>query len=399
MSKKKIVIIVNELLRGGAQRIILDIAKKIDHNEFDLHVVTLKAENVFPPESKTLLSDLLKTGTKVTMIDGRQRVSFGEFLRLVRFLKREKPDVVHTFLPYAGTVGRIASRVVGIKNIISTQCNLPVAYSKKVYWLDKLTLPLAKVWVGATEGIEFHYGRSSEYYTNDLWKKGRRHFSIVAGVDLEKIEQVVKNCNRKEKRRAIGVTEQDKLVLMTARLISWKGHREVINAMKLLPEDYHVAFAGWGPLESDFKLLAKKLGLDKRVHFLGVRDDIYELLAAADFYIQAFSRLKNGDIWVGPNTSLIEAAAAGVPIVCTSVPLIDKLIEDCVTGKLTKIDVPESYATALEWFSNHHGLIPQMTQLARDRVRDHYSVETMVNQFERLYLAVSGGASFDKHKV
>lgn len=388
MNKKKVVIIVNELLRGGAQRIILDIAKNINHSEFDLHVVTLKAENNFPSESKTLLSDLLKTNTRVTMIGGRQKFSIGEFLRLVRFLRREKPDVVHTFLPYAGTVGRIASRIAGFKNIISTQCNLPVAYSKKVYWLDKLTLSLAKAWVGATEGIELHYGGSSECFDNVLWQKGRRHFSIVAGVDLEKIEQIRKNCNREEKRRSLGIAGHDKLILMTARLISWKGHQEVIEAMKFLPADFHVAFAGWGPLEDDFKSLAKNLGVEGRVHFLGVRDDIYELLSAADFYVQAFSRLKNGGVWVGPNTALIEAAAAGIPIVCTSVPLINKLIEDGVTGKLAKIGDPESYASAIQWYDLHKELVPGITSQALDRVRKFYTVYTMVRQTESLYEAV-----------
>lgn len=399
MNKKKILIIVNELLRGGAQRIILDIAKNINHNEFDLHVVTLKAENNFPSESKTLLGDLLKTNTKVTMIGGRQKFSIGEFLRLIRLLRREKPDVVHTFLPYAGTVGRIASRIAGFKNIISTQCNLPVAYSKKVYWLDKITLFLAKAWVGATEGIELHYGGSSECFDKALWQKGRRHFSIVAGVDLEKIEQIGRNCNREEKRRSIGITEHDKLILMTARLISWKGHQEVIGAMKFLSAEYHIAFAGWGPLEDEFRVLAKNLGVEGRVHFLGVRDDIYELLSSADLYVQAFSRLKNGSVWVGPNTAIIEAAAAGVPIVSADVPLINKLVEDGVTGKLAKIGDPESYASALAWYDLHRDLIPRVTSQARNRVREFYTIDIIIKQTEGLYSAVIESGLVDKSRV
>lgn len=385
----KVFIIVNELLRGGAQRIILDYACAANKNDFELHVVTLKAEDVFPPESKTLLNDLLKTGAHVHSIGGRARFEFDEFKRLLKLFKREKPDIIHTYLPYAGTLGRIAGRLAGVKVIISTQCNLPAAYSFKVYWLDKITLLLAHTWIGATEGIELAYGGGvSSRFSNDLWKQGRRHYTIVAGVDAQHILQAKSAVDRDAKRLSIGIVQNQVLILMTARLISWKGHHEMIRMMEFLPLEYHIAFAGWGPIEDELKTLAVNSGVADRVHFLGAREDIYELLAAADFYIQAFSILKNQSVWVGPNTAMIEAAAAGLPVVASAVPLVEKLIEDGITGKTAEVGNPQAHAQALLWYVQHPSEIPGIVMAAQKRVDDFYTIQAMARQLESLYHVV-----------
>lgn len=384
---KSVVIIVNELLRGGAQRIILDIAARLDKSKFSLHVVFLKSERIFPPETKTVLDEILQTGARVTSIGGEQRFTRNEFKRLVAFLRREKPAIVHTYLPYAGTVGRVAARIAGIRHTISTQCNLPVAYTKRVYWLDRLTLPLAQAWTGATEGIEQHYGGSSAPFTREEWDKGRRHFTIVAGVDVAKIAAVHAETNRTKKREELGIPTDVPLVLMTARLISWKGHDELITAMAQVPRA-HLMLAGWGPLESQLREQAKTLGIADRIHFLGARTDVYELLAASDVYVQTFSRDAKGNQWIGPNTSVIEAAAAGVPIVATRVPLIESLIEHEKTGLLANENDPADLAAQISRMVESSQDATRMSAAARIRATERYSLDRMMEQTESLYTAL-----------
>lgn len=384
---QSIVIIVNELLRGGAQRIILDIASRIDKTKFSLHVVFLKSERIFPAETKTVLDEILQTGARVTSIGGEQRFTRNEFKRLVAFLRRERPAIVHTYLPYAGTVGRVAARMAGIKHIISTQCNLPVAYTKRVYWLDRLTLPLAHAWTGATEGIEQHYGGSTAPFTREAWDQGRRHFTIVAGVDTAKITAVRTATDRTKKRNELGIPLDVPLALMTARLISWKGHEELIAAMAKVPRA-HLMLAGWGPLEAQLREQATALGIADRIHFLGARTDVYELLAAADLYIQTFSRDAKGNQWIGPNTSVIEAAAAGVPVVATRVPLIESLIEHEQTGFLANEQDPDDLAAQINRMIESPQDAARMSIAAQQRAIERYSLDRMVEQTEGLYTAL-----------
>lgn len=388
----KVLVLVNELLRGGAQRIILDIAQRIDRSKFTLHVAFLKAEDVFPPETKSLLRELLSTGVQVTSIGGRQKFSSAEFRSLRRLLRQVRPDIVHTFLPYAGTLGRIAARSVGIRNVISTQCNLPVAYGARVYWLDRLTLPLAKAWTGATEGIEQAYGGSVAHFSRELWSGGRRHFSIPGGVDLEKIKAAVAATDRQAKRAELGIDPGQTLVLMTARLISWKGHRYAIEAMPYLPPDLHLAFVGWGPLAEQLKQLAASLGVASRVHFLGARSDVYELLAAADMYLQTHSCEAGGKVWMGPNLSQVEAAAAEVPAVSSAVPLVEYLVEDGVTGTLARVNDAEDTARAIRWVIEHPAEAKSYAGAAARRVEELYTIQRMVRRYEQLYSASVGAA-------
>ena len=383
--KIKVVILINELLRGGAQRIVVDIARGLDKEQFDLHVTFLKAENVFPAETKSLLNELLMTGVKVTSLGGRQRFSLSEFESLRKYLRHEKPDVLHTFLPYAGTVGRLVARAAGVRAIISTQCNVPVAYTPKVFWLDKLTLPLATAWTAATEGIEQSYGQSVAYLSSAAWQSGRRHFTIVAGVDPVAIQAGVNKVDRMAKRAELGIPATATLVTMTARLISWKGHSDVVDSLAHLPATVHVAFIGWGPLHETLTNRATALGVADRVHFLGSRSDVYEILAASDLYVQAHSVAPNGEVWRGPNTAQMEAAAAGVPMVSTAVPLVEELVRDGVTGKLTPTNDPVHMAASIQWLMDHPAEAQQMAAAAKALVAERYSLRAMVAQYGELY--------------
>ncbi len=383
----KVFIIVNELLRGGAQRIILDLAKSIPRDQFALHIVMCKSKDSFPNDVSSLQDEFAKIDIPVISLEGGKRFSFAEFRRLVRLLKKEKPDIVHTFLPYAGTMGRIAAKLAGVRCVISTKCNLPVAYSKKVYWLDKLTLWLADTWIGATEGIELHYGKSSKRFSQKLWNAGRRHFTIVAGVDTTTLQGVQNAIDYTAKRAQIDVPSDATMIFTTARLISWKGINYAIDALHKLDANTHLVIAGWGPQEAELREQANTLGLTDRVHFLGSRDDIYELLAVADIYVQTFATMPDGKLWVGPNTSLIEGAASGIPVVCTHVPLIEQLIEDGITGKLADVNSAESLAQAITWCTDHPKQAQGLARAAQQRVHEKYSITAMSTQTQQLYSA------------
>jgi glycosyltransferase involved in cell wall biosynthesis len=389
-TKIRVIILINELLRGGAQRIVLDIAQNIDRKRFALQVVYLKADTNFPPDAQTVLSELEASGISAVCLSGGPRFSFAEAVRLYTFLRREKPHVLQTFLPYAGILGRVIGRLARVPHITSVQCNLPIAYTKKNYWLDKLTLPLAEVWTGATEGIEQSYGNSVEPFTRKAWQKGRRHFTIVAGVDLPAFDARIAKANREEKRREIGVAKEDTLVMMTARLISWKGHKNLIEAMRLLPASIHLILVGWGPLEAELRAQAEKEGTAGRIHFLGSRNDVIELLAAADIYVQAHSYAADGSVWKGPNTSQMEACAAHIPSVSTAVPLIEALIEDKKTGVLARPNDPRDLARAILFLYEHPDDAKRLAQAARVRVEKHYSLISMIRSYEGLYECAIG---------
>lgn len=384
----RIVILINELLRGGAQRIVLDIAQNIDRKRFALQVVYLKADTNFSRDAQTVLSELEASGIPAVCLSGGPHFSFTEAIRLYTFLRRERPHILQTFLPYAGILSRIVGRLARVPHITSVQCNLPAAYDARTYWLDKLTLPFAETWTGATEGIEQSYGGSVEPFTRKAFQGGRKHFTVVAGVNLPLFDTQIAKVDREAKRREIGIAKADTLVMMTARLISWKGHTDLVGAMQFLPVSMHLALVGWGPLEAELKAKAEKEGTAGRIHFLGSRNDVIELLATADIYVQAHGYAADGSVWNGPNTSQMEACAAHVPSVSTVVPLIETLIEDGVTGILARPNDSTDLARAILFLHEHPNDAQRMAEAARKRVEEHYSLTSMIHSYESLYEAM-----------
>ena len=177
--------------------------------------------------------------------------------------------------------------------------------------------------------------------------------------------------------------------MMISRMISWKGHTDLVSAMKFLPQYVHLALVGWGLLENELKKQARKEGTTERIHFLGARSDVPELLKTADVYIQAHSRATDGSIWMGPNTSQMEACAASIPSVSTAVPLIESLIEDGVTGVLAEPNNPKDLARAIAWILEHKDEAKKLADAARKRVEERYSLSSMIHSYESLYKAVT----------
>lgn len=381
----KVVILMNEVLRGGAQRIVLDIARNIDKKLFSLQIVYLKPETIFATSSPSFKSEFEATGVPLFCISGGPHFSFTEALRLYQFLRREKPRVLQTFLPYASVLGRIIGRLARVPHITSVQCNLPIAYDKKIYWLDRLTLFLADAWTGTTEGIEQSYGGSISLLTREAWSRGRRHFTIVGGVDLPAFDARLAKVDREKTRRDLGISAGDTLIMMSARLVSWKGNADVIDAMKFLPSTVHVALVGYGPLETELRTQVEKEGLVDRVHFLISLINIAELFASSDIYVQAHRYNEKGNIWKGPNMSQEEACAAHLPSVSTKVPLIETLIEDGVTGLLARPNDPRDLARALTFLYEHPDEAQRMANAARTRVEERFSLEIMVRTYEQLF--------------
>lgn len=381
----KIAILINDVLRGGAPRIVLDIVRKSDKSKFKFVIVVFKSDDVFADHAiPSLRKELEAAGARVIYLSRVRKSKLTDVLSCVRVLRAERPDVVHTFLPYAGTLGRFAARLAGVPYIISTQCNIRVAYNFREYWIDRLTLPLAHVWTAAAECIESEYGGSVEYVTERSWRSGRWHFTIVAGVDVDQVQRVAVSVDRHAKRASIGVADTDVVVLMTARLISWKGQDDLIRALAYLPSHIHAVFVGWGN-EEPFRRLAEHVGVSGRVHFLGARDDVYELLGASDVFAQPFKQDERGHMWQGPNTSQMEACAARVPSVSTRVPLMEYLVEDGVTGSLANTNDPKDLARSIIFMVDHPSAREALVERAARRVAERYSLGTMVNAYEKIY--------------
>jgi glycosyltransferase involved in cell wall biosynthesis len=164
--------------------------------------------------------------------------------------------------------------------------------------------------------------------------------TVLNGIDLERFQRVP----REVARRAFGFGHDEKIIGSIGRLAPQKGFEFAIRAMKQVVETYpkaRLVLAGVGPLEAELRAEAKLQGVEKNVTFLGFRREVPQLLAAFDIFVHP-------SLWEGLSISLMEAMAAGKPIVASEIWGNKEMIVSGETGLLIPAGEPDAIAEALK---------------------------------------------------
>jgi glycosyltransferase involved in cell wall biosynthesis len=167
------------------------------------------------------------------------------------------------------------------------------------------------------------------------------------------------------------------VVLTVARLDGQKGIAHLLEAVATLP-NASFAIAGDGPNRAALEQRAATLGVSDRVRFLGHRHDVPALLAAADLFVLP-------SLYEGLPLSVLEAMAAGVPVVATAIGGTDEVVRDGETGTLVPPANSEALAAAIGRALADRDRASRLALAARSLVAREYSVTSMVGSVSRLY--------------
>jgi glycosyltransferase involved in cell wall biosynthesis len=223
-----------------------------------------------------------------------------------------------------------------------------------------------------------------------------REVLLAAGVPVEKIvcvpsgihtERYGRSCDRQWFLREFGLEESQRVLAAIAQFIPRKGHRVVMEA---LPEvigefpDLRVLLFGRGPLEGELKKLCHRHGLSSHVRFAGFRTDLERVLPCLDLVVHPA-------LMEGLGLSLLETAAAGIPIVASRVGGIPEIVQDGVTGVLVPPADPKSLASAIVRLLRQRETARAFGNAGRDFFRRNFSVAKMVEGNLRVYCDVLAG--------
>ena len=167
------------------------------------------------------------------------------------------------------------------------------------------------------------------------------------------------------------------VVLTVARLDGQKGITHLLDAVAAVPQA-SFAIAGDGPNRDALEQRAMALGVSDRVRFLGHRNDVPALLAAADLFVLP-------SLYEGLPLAVLEAMAAGVPVVATAIGGTDEVVRDGETGTLVPPANPEALAAAIGRALFDRDRASRLALAARSLVASEYSVASMVGSVSRLY--------------
>ena len=242
------------------------------------------------------------------------------------------------------------------------------------YYAAKLRRRLALRWAATCASALVAVSASLKAsLSQDLWLRPERILLVRNGVPC-------REPGRSQLRSELGLSDTDCLLLAVGNLYPVKGHLHLLEALPRLSQRHrfpHLAIAGRGELAEVLTNRARALGLEKHFHLLGLRDDIPELLAAADVFVHP-------SLSEGLPMAVLEAMFAGRPIVASSVGEIPAVLGGD-GGLIVPPADPESLARAIECLLEDPGLRTQLSEQARRRAGEHFSLDRMVRHYLALY--------------
>lgn len=347
---------------GGAENMVVQLATALSDLGHDAIVATM-SEGWMTERARS-------AGLEVWVVPQRPGLDLAWVGQFARRLRREQVDVLHThefeMNAFGGTAAVLArvrtlSTIHG-KHWIADRPRRALAYRV----LQRAGVPI----VAVSEDL-------AGFLSDRLRVPRDRVLLVHNGIPLPEIGA---NHSRTDARTALGVPADGPLLVAVGNLYPVKDHATLLRAVAGLP-GVRVAIAGRGDEEENLLRLARELGIAERVHLLGLRDDIDRVLAAADLFVQP-------SLSEGLPLAILEAMAAGCPVVATRVGGTEEAVIDGETGLLVAPAAPDELAAALEGLLATPSRLAAMAKAGRARAEADFSARAMAERYAAIYVAL-----------
>jgi glycosyltransferase involved in cell wall biosynthesis len=283
--------------------------------------------------------------------------------RLCRLIRRKRVDVINTHLTTASLLGATAGRITGVPVV----AHVHAADSKTFF-------QFADYLVAVAQGVAQH-----------LLAQGvpaEKIHLLYYGIDLERYAHALPIA---EAKRRLGLSPETRTVGIVGSLIERKGHRFLLRALHQIDPQtgpIHAIFAGEGVLEENLRSMAASLGLSERVHFLGFRRDVMEIVSALDVF--TLPSLKEG-----LSIAVMEAMALRRPVIATNIAGMPEVIHDGETGLLIPPGDVDALAQALLRLLSDPPFAERLAQNGRQLLEQHFDQRDCLAEVERFYHQVA----------
>ncbi len=357
----RVVLMITELRPAGAERVVFELATRLDRTRFEPHVLALwSMGGVDGPFAQHLRG----AGVPVHMLRVGSKVDLTRVPKLVKRLRKIAPHILHAHLFHANLVARLVAPLVRRPRVIATHHVVERRSLGPRFFLDRFTARLDDETVAVSDAV-------ARFAHDVCGANGVR--VIPNGVDLAPF---------RDAKPASDLAGRSKLVGALGRLDVQKGHDVLIRAWPQVVArhpDAALVIAGEGFLRPDLERLIARLGVERSVTLHGHRTDVPRFLSALDVFCMP-SR------WEGFGLALVEALACGKPAVVSDVDSLPEVLGDA--GLLVPKDDSEALARAVSGLLDDPARRVALGSLARARA-EAFSVEKMVAAYERLYEEVA----------
>jgi len=359
----KVLYIIDHLRHDGTQRMLSQLIEGLASRNHQQAVLCLNNS-----WDEKLVCHLRKFNTEVRIITRVQFVSGFGLISACRWMKLERFDAVVTFLFVSDVVGRTLARCVNTPFLVSSIRARNIHYK---YW-ERFLVSITARWVDV---FVLNSAEICDFVVANEGAPLGKIAVIPNGVDIKRFEDSV---DSSEMRSSLGLTTGNFVIGGIGRLSKQKGFDILIKAISLLPSNnIHGLLIGEGEEREYLIQLSRDLGLEDRIHFAGYRSDVERLLQVVDLYVQP-SRFE------GMPNALLEAMAAGLPIVASEVDGNRDLIKNGFNGWLVPPEDERALALAIDSALSDRSEAVRRGQEALKFVQINHQFEKMILAWENV---------------
>lgn len=367
---RRISFLITELDHGGAEQALVRIATGLDRSLWEPQVISLN-------DRGPLTEPLEAAGIPVTAIGaGRVRSPRGLWratVGLARCLKEQQPAVLQTFLFHANIAGRLAAKRAGVQVVVS---GIRVA-EKRGRWrltLDRRTDHLVSRHVCVSQSV-------ADFSISESGLPEPKVVVIPNGVDVDRFVLA-----EAADLSQFGVPEDAVTILSVGRLDEQKNPVGLLQSFARIADRHsraHLLFVGHGPDVAALKTAIAQQKLDSQTHLAGWQPDVPGIMKACDLFVLASK-------WEGMPNVLLEAGAAGIPIVSTRVEGAEEIITSGESGSLVGISQRDELANSIsDCLSDSHSARLRATRL-QGVIQEQFTWDSVVESYSRLYTSLLG---------
>jgi glycosyltransferase involved in cell wall biosynthesis len=363
--KKKIVHIIQSLDNGGCENMLLRTLPSL--TDFEHVLICLHSEGA-------LASKFKNKSLQVLCSRYNNFLDIPGFIRLIRILKKENPDLILTYLFHADVTGRILLPLF-IRRNVPVIPFLRTTYNDSRYriarFFEKHSRFLVNKYFANSEAVK-------TFYVQQLGISPERIFVIPNGIDTKLYDKSTLDTTIVYKE--LGLADTAFVITCVANFHLNKGHRYLLEAFIDLAQDYpeiHLLLVGDGPQKDTLIKQAEESSFAARIHFLGRRDDVKEILALSHLFVFP-------TFFEGLSNALQEAMASRLPIITTSIPENQILISHEENGLLVPSHSSASLTQAIHRVLTQPEFAQKIAFNAQETIKSYYSIETTNMLFTKI---------------
>ena len=358
-------LVITGLEPGGAERALTQLALRIDRAKFQPFVFSLQPK---PREEKCgLVNQLAAADVPVEFLNARSKWQFASAVwRLSRRLRAIRPAIAQSFLFHANVVTALAGRISGVKVVAGIRVADP---SRARHRAERWIARWVQKFVCVSQSV-------ADFSATTALLPREKLCVIPNSVDIARFANA-----EPADGEALGLPPQRRFLIAVGRLDKQKGFDWLLPLLpRIFAErpSHDLLLVGDGPERSALQLQAKELGIDGRIHFLGWQPNVPGLLKLAELLVLS-SR------WEGMPNVLLEAMAAGLPVVSTAVEGAAEILGPLHDQQLAPFGDAAAFQNRVLALTAMVDPEAHLGQHNQQRVSDRFSLALLASAYEELY--------------